>query len=463
VPRKFRLHQILGVVFIVLGLAAAVVGLLTATVLRDSDAVVGVATAGESNAATTDPGVLQLVGKSVTVTADVAEGDVALVVGRTEDVLGWLGTDAYTRVTGLSTWTALATTEVAATGEAPAPVPDPATSDMWTQSATQTGSASLTWTDEPGSWSVLAVSTSAAPPVLTLSWERDVSTPLMFPLLAAGGLLLAAGAGALILGRKGLLPSKDEVLSAPGAVATKVTSALKDRIPSESELDDGETPGEETTSRWNSPFDASPATGTTETVEPPTTTSPFSIQGQHPFAPTTSAIPVVADSAASVFDDEDGDAVGDQNAAAGVGQEATTGVVPITDAPVEPTDTTPDNATGFGAAQSEPTYSTDAPTGAIPATQPTYTGTPIPVDEPAPVTSGMSRREIREAEARAKEEAKKAKRSRTVKALTGMIPIVGKSDPEPPPAPEPEPESDRGDAFRQAWGIPTESTERGEQ
>src|SRR5690606_18819004 len=102
-----------------------------------------------------EPGVLGLVSDEVTITAARADGGpVAIVVGREADVRGWVGADAHVAVSGLTSWTQLASSSVAgettpvaeptaeespAADDAEAPFvgasgivgPDPAGSDMW--------------------------------------------------------------------------------------------------------------------------------------------------------------------------------------------------------------------------------------------------------------------------------------------------------------------------------------------
>jgi hypothetical protein len=115
------LRRLLGSILIILGLAAAGLGVASATVWRESDSVVATATPrGDGTLVVTDPGVLELVGSDVTVVASVpGDGKVTVAVGRDIDVVGWVGIDHYTRVTGLTDWTTLAT--AAEEPEIPAP------------------------------------------------------------------------------------------------------------------------------------------------------------------------------------------------------------------------------------------------------------------------------------------------------------------------------------------------------
>lgn len=217
-------------------------GVASATVWRGDDVLVATATPDDgTQLLVADPGVLELAGDPVTVTVE-ASGDtpVAIAIGRDTDVAGWVGQDAHLRVTGLAAWDQLRTEEVggsapaapaedaaeepenppaegaeaapaegdaAAADGAPAdgaaadeaavdpgvPAADPRGSDLWVAEASGDGSATLTWTDEPGRWSLLVASVGSEPPTLTLSWPRTVTTPWLVPSLAVGGLLLVVG------------------------------------------------------------------------------------------------------------------------------------------------------------------------------------------------------------------------------------------------------------------------------
>ncbi|QAY68729.1 hypothetical protein ET471_00615 [Xylanimonas protaetiae] len=114
------LRRLLGILLIVLGLAAAGLGVASATVWRESDSVVAsAAPQGDGTLVVTDPGVLELIGPDVTVRATVPDGGtVSVAIGRDIDVEGWVGIDHSTQVTGLSDWTTLATSPV--TPEIPA-------------------------------------------------------------------------------------------------------------------------------------------------------------------------------------------------------------------------------------------------------------------------------------------------------------------------------------------------------
>ncbi|GAA1989838.1 hypothetical protein GCM10009718_29330 [Isoptericola halotolerans] len=262
------LQRILGAVLVVAGLAAIAFGVATATVLRESDTVVATARpVGDGTVVVTDPGVLDLVDADVTVTASVPAGqEVTVVVGRDVDVLGWLEGDPYARVTGLADWETLTTSAVTpeeaedpeaepAEGDAEEPqdveLPDPAGSDMWITELTAAEQVSLRWNDRPGPWVLLAAGTGAAPadeadeeaeeegteasdadaqteasdadavaPTLELTWEREVSTPLLWPAVGLGGLLLLLGIVLVVVGgRRKKRSRRGSAAPAAGAAA----------------------------------------------------------------------------------------------------------------------------------------------------------------------------------------------------------------------------------------------------
>jgi len=232
--RNRLIYAALGIVGVLLiGLAIA-----SATVWR-ADSVLHASATADQAIVVTDPGVLEMAGDPVTVTATVPTGDrVVLAIGRDTDVDGWVGTADHQRVAGLSGWHTLAlaapatptarasgtpaptatasatgtptdqpstttsaaaapagTTTAAPAGTATAAaVPDATASDMWVATAHGTGSASLTWQAQPGRWSLLVVGSTAAgagvPPTLALEWPRSVTTPYLAPGVVVGGLLV---------------------------------------------------------------------------------------------------------------------------------------------------------------------------------------------------------------------------------------------------------------------------------
>ncbi|WP_426594735.1 hypothetical protein ACPPVS_04175 [Cellulomonas sp. McL0617] len=203
----------------VVGLVVIGLGVASATVWRADDVLVA-GTSDGPHTLVTDPGVLELGGDPVTVRVTVPDkGTVTLAVGRDTDVKGWIGTESYGQVTGLKSWHELAVSGVkdttpepspsasaaadgAAAAPAPSPTPtsdaaavvptasDPAGSDLWVVQATGKGVASLEWPQQEGRWSLIAVSTGASAPHLTLAWPRTVTTPWLWPAVVVGLLLV---------------------------------------------------------------------------------------------------------------------------------------------------------------------------------------------------------------------------------------------------------------------------------
>lgn len=243
-----------------LGIVVIALGVASATLWRADDVLVAELQADE-HLVVTDPGVLELAAEEVTVRVE-ADGPVVLAIGRDTDVTAWVGADAHQRVTGLSGWHDLAAEDVAAptptadpnatpdpaaspvatpaageqaaAGEEaagdgtadgavdapPAPTaPDPAGSDMWVAEVTGDGGAEITWTAQPGRWSVLAASTAGSPPRISLAWPQVVTTPWLWPCVVVGTLLVLLAAGLLVRdvrrGRRGADAGWTPVLTGP--------------------------------------------------------------------------------------------------------------------------------------------------------------------------------------------------------------------------------------------------------
>ncbi|MDO8150816.1 hypothetical protein [Isoptericola sp. b408] len=469
------LQRILGVVLVLAGLGAIAFGVATATVLRESDSVVATARpAGDGTLVVTDPGVLGLVDSEVTVTASVPEGqEVAVVVGREVDVAGWLGEDAYTRVTGLSDWETLSTEQVAGAADEEAessedgeegaeaePPPNPAGSDMWDTELVDAEQVSLRWTDRPGRWVLLAAATGAAPaeesegedaeaaeadeaapaeaPTLELTWDRDVSTPLLWPAVGVGGVLLIIGLVLLAMSRRTTRSRKRRTAGATaGAAATTVSSS-------------GTT---------------SPGTGT------PSGTSPFG--------------PAVGAGAGAATARSGGTWPGAAAASPNAPHDDGT-TAAAEDAPTQGTD--PQDAAG-GTDQvpvagrfrrrtrlrrdADPADAREAP---VPAPEPSAGGAPVPAPAPAlptaPASSAdtagsddtaarpLTRRELRrrEEERKAAEQSGMGGMGRALRALTGQTPVVprpgGTSSPSAADPGGAQSAADRrASAWRETWGF----------
>ena len=196
------LQRVIAVALAVLGLGVTGAAIASGTVWAPSSVVTASAAVGDpTTLAVTAPGVLELFDGPVAITATRADGGpVTVAIGRENDVVGWVGPDAHARVSGLSSWTALGTTLVPGTTKSVKDGsgligPDPSDSDMWLVSAQGEGTAALTWDGAKGRTILLVANTGddAPAPTLTLSWDREVSTPWMIPGIVVGVLTLLLG------------------------------------------------------------------------------------------------------------------------------------------------------------------------------------------------------------------------------------------------------------------------------
>ena len=186
------LRRILSIALVAVGLVTIGLAIASATVWRDSETVsaAGPAAPG-SPLIVTEPGVLSLMADEVEIRATAAdEAPVVLAIGREVDVVGWVGDADRVVAEGLASWDQLLTRTAGGTGG----LSSPAGSDMWVAEAVGSGEAVLDWARIPGRWSLIAATDgTAAAPVLTLTWSREVTTPFLVPGLVVGGLLLVGG------------------------------------------------------------------------------------------------------------------------------------------------------------------------------------------------------------------------------------------------------------------------------
>jgi len=221
-------YRIIGLVLAVLGVVSAALGVASATVWR-ADSTVTATTQLPSDGptlVTTGPGVLGLVDDRVSITASAPDGgDVVIAVGRADDVTGWVGDDPVARVTGMSDWSTLATRTT--TGETPKSAPDPSTSDMWVASTSGTGKVTLPWTARPGQWAVLVAATGddAQAPALALTWDREVTTPWLWPLVGIGVVLVVVGLVLLSVGRRHVRDRRQEAVLAAARTTVPLPAA----------------------------------------------------------------------------------------------------------------------------------------------------------------------------------------------------------------------------------------------
>ncbi|EEH63870.1 hypothetical protein HMPREF0044_0889 [Gleimia coleocanis DSM 15436] len=194
-------NQLPTVILICLGVVIALVGLITLTVVRGDSQVTAKMAAPSTPYVITREGVFELSSTPMTITAEATnpETDVTLVVGRSSDIYGWLGTAAYTEVAGLKSWEELHT-EVTEGDGAELEETDPAKADMWVEVLQSKGKVSFTTTEKTAGMAVLATTNGTAKaPALTLGWKTPSSLVWRLPLLILGLILIGAGAVSLWL------------------------------------------------------------------------------------------------------------------------------------------------------------------------------------------------------------------------------------------------------------------------
>lgn len=194
------MRQLAAAVMLVVGMALIVVGVGSATWWKDSPIIEATTeTSSESGIIATDPGVLELVNDTVRVTGRAPGTTVEMVVASTEIASLWLGDEPHVSVAGLSTWSTLATSD---------PDGDVAPTDTLTIEGSDLfhpenfisaeDSVELHFVVPPGDWTLIALGQDGTTPQLTLTWEREVTTPFAIPLSIVGIVLLAAGSALFI-------------------------------------------------------------------------------------------------------------------------------------------------------------------------------------------------------------------------------------------------------------------------
>lgn len=231
-------RRIVGITLVVLGIAAVVLGILSATTWRTSEVVSATHESAEVPFVVVEPGVAGIVNDQVDITVTAAAEDqaIAVIEGRDVDVEGWIGDLPYLAITGLADWEDLTTQVVEATegeaedgaegtegegsegegsegegsegegegaedGEASdAEIPSPLGSDMWTQIREGEGELEFSWF-QPEDRTVLFIvrdGQEGPAPTVTLTWQREVSTPYVMPLTAGGTAAVVVGLALLV-------------------------------------------------------------------------------------------------------------------------------------------------------------------------------------------------------------------------------------------------------------------------
>lgn len=213
---------------IVLGLVTAGVGVALGTIWRADDTAtatlpqepeVPVVVAGGNVLATVNSDV------TITVTGQDPDTDLVLAMGRESDVQAWLDDADYLEVTGLQDWDTLAVQQESTepseepseqagedSSEEPSEqaseqgdgedseqaaeqkVPNPAGSDLWIEQVTGKGELTYDWNQVDGRWMMLVASDGSHPaPTVSMTWNRNVATPLVLPLIIAGAVVFLIG------------------------------------------------------------------------------------------------------------------------------------------------------------------------------------------------------------------------------------------------------------------------------
>lgn len=220
--RAWIMRGVVTPIFGLLAVACIVFGVLNSTVWKPSRNITATAQAHSTQYVVIDPGVLDLVDTAVTVSADnggtassngaesgtdasedsqnqqtsqdqqaQTEPQVCMAVGSAKDVSGWLAGEPYVRVTGLSTWQALSTSEEQAKGTASESQNQVAfaDSDMWSQ--VECGSTSVSMhlnSAQPAQVMLIDFGTKTPNADLSMHWMRQRVPDFALPWYFGGGL-----------------------------------------------------------------------------------------------------------------------------------------------------------------------------------------------------------------------------------------------------------------------------------
>lgn len=204
-------------IFGLLAVTCIVFGILNQTIWKPSQDVTAVAHLDGTRYAVIDPGVLDLVDKSVQIrvdaasvepsadatatpstdTKDAAANDAAaepstcIAIGSPKDASGWLSGESYTRVTGLDSWSTLSTVAEKANGSASTSDQQVAfaDSDMWASTACGKTSAALQLNDAKATQvAVVDFGGKASDATIRMHWVRQSVPDFSLPWYFAGGL-----------------------------------------------------------------------------------------------------------------------------------------------------------------------------------------------------------------------------------------------------------------------------------
>lgn len=224
--------KLISLILVGLGVLVLLGGILASTAFKpDSQVSLSTQKTDDSGYIRVPAEVLSLLNPNVEITATAPNnGEVALILGRTSDIAGWIGSEPSYIATGAQDWNHLGLMEAPVdTGDAAtsdengtslgelasendpeaetedaqaedskensAPTLASTNSDMWISHIGGSGQQKMALKSvEPGlTLLVASVDPSNGAPIVTATWEREVATPLLVPALVLGILLAAAG------------------------------------------------------------------------------------------------------------------------------------------------------------------------------------------------------------------------------------------------------------------------------
>lgn len=184
-------------IFGLLAVAAVALGILNATMWKPSSIINASATISGTQYVVTDPGVLPLLDRNATLNVKPSSSStqVCVALGTSKDVAGWVASESsYQRITGLASWTSLATQQGKSTGAATEASDDNAVafkdSDMWSQVKCGKGEVTLTSTKTADSTvAIVDLGKDASSAEISMRWVRSQVPDFAMPFYLSGGLL----------------------------------------------------------------------------------------------------------------------------------------------------------------------------------------------------------------------------------------------------------------------------------
>lgn len=183
-------------IFTIVGAITILIAIGTVTIWKPPSTIAAeIKSKDNVNLIATTPGMLSLYDSDVKIEV-VGKGKVSLAIGYSRDVSGWVGKQPHLSVTGLASYQELKGKMVSGQDKV-LPLDANNATDMWhLYQTSDKAKISTTWNKVAGNWSLIAYS-EKAPITLKLQWQQEYQTPLFYPLLAVGIVLLLVG---IILG-----------------------------------------------------------------------------------------------------------------------------------------------------------------------------------------------------------------------------------------------------------------------